>query len=217
MRIVINHLTRMQPGYICVAGIDLDTGEHVRPVLTGRLPRRLLTQEGGIFEIGAVVELGAVKYAGRAPETEDYLFNPANAKVVQKLNDKQFWRTISKSAADSLNEVFGDDLQPQGRGLALNLNKGAVSLGCLRTAKPPVLNIAQFFGKDRLRIGIFDAGIEYRISVTDIRLYEKDQVTLKYDEIRRIRQLLHSGEEAIMCVGVSRAWPKPGDSERRHW
>jgi len=217
MRVAINHLTRMQPGYICVAGIDLDTGRNVRPVLNSRLRRNLLALEGGVFEIGRVVELGVVKYVGRAPETEDYLFDPANAKALEKLSDKQFWNLVSKSAAGSLNEIFGDDLHPQGRGLALSMNKGKVSLGCLRTKTPPILSIAEFFGKERLRVCILDAGTEYWISVTDIRLYEKDQATLKYDQIHRLTQLLRKGEEAVMCVGLARPWLKPGDTERRHW
>ena len=30
MRIVVNHLTRMQSGYICVAGIDVQDNQHIR-------------------------------------------------------------------------------------------------------------------------------------------------------------------------------------------
>jgi hypothetical protein len=37
MQIVINHLTRMQRGFMCVAGVDLATGRHVRPVLASQL------------------------------------------------------------------------------------------------------------------------------------------------------------------------------------
>ena len=33
MKIVVNHLTRMQLGRICVAGVDMATGKHVRPLL----------------------------------------------------------------------------------------------------------------------------------------------------------------------------------------
>ena len=35
MRIVINHLTRMRAGYICAAGVEANTLQHVRPVLLG--------------------------------------------------------------------------------------------------------------------------------------------------------------------------------------
>ena len=40
MKIVVNHLTRMQRGYICVAGINPDTGHHVRPIPENDRPRR---------------------------------------------------------------------------------------------------------------------------------------------------------------------------------
>ncbi|MGH3145870.1 MAG: hypothetical protein ACRDTR_08730, partial [Rubrobacter sp.] len=71
MRILVNHLTRMQPGYVCVAGLQLDTPNHVRPVLRrGRLTTGLLGLNGGPFDIGAVVVLGPATYAGHAPELE---------------------------------------------------------------------------------------------------------------------------------------------------
>ena len=57
MRIVVNHLTRMQPGYICVAGIDVQDNEHIRPVL-GReqLTVGLLARNGGAFDMGRLVD-----------------------------------------------------------------------------------------------------------------------------------------------------------------
>lgn len=32
MRLVINHLTRMDAPRVCIAGIVPDTGQHIRPV-----------------------------------------------------------------------------------------------------------------------------------------------------------------------------------------
>src|SRR5215210_1099974 len=59
MRILVDHLTRMQPGYFCAAGIDLESGRHVRPVLRrGRLTTDLLGTNGGPFDIGSVLDLG---------------------------------------------------------------------------------------------------------------------------------------------------------------
>ena len=51
MRIVVNHLTRMRRGYICAAGINLATGEHVRPLpRSGDLRYRDLAAHGGRSE-----------------------------------------------------------------------------------------------------------------------------------------------------------------------
>src|SRR5260370_42124155 len=49
--LVINHLTRMQQGYICVAGVDLETGRHVRPVLRRRMGTVNLVRNGGLFDM----------------------------------------------------------------------------------------------------------------------------------------------------------------------
>ena len=59
MRIVVNHLTRMQPGYICVAGIDVQDNEHIRPVLgRARLTVDLLARNGGAFDVVALSNWG---------------------------------------------------------------------------------------------------------------------------------------------------------------
>jgi len=42
MRLLINHLTRMQAGCICAAGIDLQSGLNVRPVGNRMLSSQLL-------------------------------------------------------------------------------------------------------------------------------------------------------------------------------
>ena len=76
MRIIVTDLTRMREGHICVAGIDLTTGERARPV-GERLGAALLRTNGGPFDVGAIVELGPCRPAGSAPEVEDVLFEPS--------------------------------------------------------------------------------------------------------------------------------------------
>jgi len=50
----------MQEDFICVAGFD-SSFNHVRPVIPNkRLPTSLLKENGGIFGIGAKVDLGSV-------------------------------------------------------------------------------------------------------------------------------------------------------------
>src|SRR5215207_4985184 len=52
LQILVNHLTRMQPGYFCVAGVDVNTPRHIRPVLRrGRLTLDLLSTGGGPFDV----------------------------------------------------------------------------------------------------------------------------------------------------------------------
>ena len=82
MKIVINHLTRMQKGCICVAGIDLATGQHVRPLLRSALRKDICARYGGPFDIGRLVDLGWTRYIGTRPETEDYLFHQSEVRSI---------------------------------------------------------------------------------------------------------------------------------------
>ena len=127
--------------------------------------------------------------------------------MIGKLLPEQFWDAISGLAKTSLTQVFGEDLQPQGQSFAVSMNKGEVSLGCLRTNAPPILTITDFDGKDKLRIHINQSGVEFSLSVTDIRFYEPDHTTLRYSEVHRVNKLLRE-EEVICALGLSKALEK---------
>jgi hypothetical protein len=81
----------MQPGYICVAGVDVSNGQHIRPVLRGRLTVDLLACNGGPFNLANLVDLGKVEYCGQAPETEDYSFDQRNARCIRRIPHTHFW------------------------------------------------------------------------------------------------------------------------------
>lgn len=71
MRIIVNHLTRMTNPRICVAGIDVDTYDHVRPTTHANdlITRAMLREHGGPFGVGALVDLGPVEPRPTVPES----------------------------------------------------------------------------------------------------------------------------------------------------
>jgi hypothetical protein len=101
---------------ICVAGIDMQTGEHVRPTASAAAPltRSLLRANRGPFEVGAVVDLGSVTACGRAPETEDRRFSPAAARRVEMLDPARCLELLQIASSGSLEEAFGPDPRPVG-------------------------------------------------------------------------------------------------------
>src|SRR4051794_22318645 len=106
MQIVVNHLTRMRTGSrICVAGVDPETFDHIRPVTPAADPitRELLREEGGPFSIGALVELGRVRAVPSPPESEDHQFATANARHVQDLTSEEYWRMLEALKVDSIH------------------------------------------------------------------------------------------------------------------
>ena len=60
MYLVITHLTRMQPGFICVAGIDPDSGRQIRPIVLVPLhsPATSFTKMAGLFKSPRAINLG---------------------------------------------------------------------------------------------------------------------------------------------------------------
>lgn len=216
MKIVVNHLTRMQPGYVCVAGIDLKTGKHVRPVQGGtRLTTKVLASEGGAFEIAGIVDLGSVKPCGRPPEMEDISFLPSQSQLEARCTDDGFWGVLMTAAKPNLNAIFGPDLKPSGASsMAVDIGCGATSLGCLAPEEPPSVDV-DGFGKVKIRLN--DNGKELYLSVTDLRLYEGDQKTPRVDVISELDGRFQDGEDVILSLGLARAWMKPGDSQARHF
>lgn len=214
MRIVVNHLTRMQPGYICVAGIDPESGDHVRPVLGGRLRAELLAKNGGPFDIATLVDLGPTQHRGSPPETEDHLFTPASASIVRDVAPDRFWRVLCKNAETDLRSIFGDDLQPYGTSAVVNLNAGATSLGCVSLETPPRIEIN---GWDKIRAYVNDGEFDLDLSVTDLRLYREDQQTPRRKLVDDVNRRISRGVSVVLAVGLTRPFRKRGDVKSYHW
>lgn len=215
MKIVVSHLTRMEHPFICVAGIDVATGKHVRPVLeTGRLGRSLLTRHGGPFDMAVVVDLGSVWTVGQAPEFEDHRFDRRRVRRVQTYAPPAFWECLVRASRSHLADIFGDELERQGGTFAVPFHKGVASLGCLAPAAPPVLMVNAY---DKVRIRIFDGTQEAWLTVTDLRLYGEDQTTPRRDAVQHLKTRIDSGVPVLLSVGLTRPFLKPGDSVERHW
>jgi hypothetical protein len=215
MRIVVNHLTRMQPGYICVAGISVQGNEHIRPVLgRSRLTVDLLARNGGAFDIGRLVELGPTQASGTAPETEDHTFDAGRLVSVRELSTGSFWKLLTEVSSDTLADIFGKHLRAQRNGGAVDEGKGHASLGCLRTATPPTIAIN---GWGKIRAQVNDGKFDFDLSVTDLRLYAKDQKTPNAKVVADVHRRLKKGVGVILSVGLARAFQVTGDTARRHW
>jgi hypothetical protein len=215
MVIVVNHLTRMQPGFICVAGLDVETGRHVRPVLQwGCLPVQLLARQGGPFEMGALVDLGGVTPHTQLPSVEDAVFSPAAARAVGAEDTRRFFQRLRSCARPRLRELFGLSLHPQARGCALENGWGIASLGCLCGARVrgPYLSHE---GKPRLDVS--DGELDVTLTITDLRLCPGDCSTPEPAKVDELRRRIEIGAEVILSVGLSRAWQKPGEDVPRHW
>ena len=220
MKIVVNHLTRMQQGYICVAGVDIQTYQHVRPVLAGtRLGTNLLARNGGPFDMAVVVDLGKLTPNPQRPEIEDHIFNPSSLRKMRTFPEEKFWRLLTRIAKRKLLEIFGSDLEMKGtKSCAVDVGKGEASLGCLIPDSPPKLYILPREGKvSQIRIEVSDGCFGLDLGVTDIRLYCDDHLTPNEGVVKNVAERVKKEENVIIGVGLTRPFSSLQGFPPVHW
>jgi len=217
MHVVVNHVTRMTAPRICVAGIETETFEHVRPTTPAYdlITRRLLRQEGGVFRMGAVVDLGPVTPEPAPPESEDHRFQTNRARHVEDLADFAFLDLLDEVASPSLQDGFGPELERVGWKYAVDAGTGDRSLAVLKARRRPALEIDDKYG--RLQLLFNDPDQRTYLSVTDVRFFEADHHTIRRDVVADVAGRLRSGVEAFLMLGLARAYRASHDDRDRHW
>ena len=218
MQIIVNHLTRMQPGYICVAGIDVATGAHVRPAARGRLERRLLARYRGPFDIGHLVDLGKTDPVGRPPEVEDQRIELGRLRYQHTLRADEFWEHLQRTAKPRLSDIFGPELTQSGRGCVLAEGHGQASLGCLRPLGKPLLSLQTRANRpDQVRLRVADGQFDVEVSIMDIRLYNDADYSPNRERIAQIAARLTQTSDIILSVGLTRLFTFDPDRAPVHW
>jgi hypothetical protein len=215
MRIIVNHITRMSGARVCIAGVDADTFEHVRPTTpqSDLITRTLLRSNGGPFGIGTLVELGSVTPCPNAPETEDHRFVTREATYVEELTAENYLQMLEEISAPTLSAAMGPELQ------RMNNDKWAIGVGCgtrslavLHPQGRPRLRID--FEKPRLHLSYPDD--RANLSVADVRFYEADHKTARVGVVHDVNARLANGVDAYIMLGLSR--PFAGSEDREfHW
>ena len=220
MKVLINHLTRMQPPCICTAGVDLETRRHVRPLfLTGAPTTFFLARHGGPIDFANVVDLGVPRAAPKPPHVEDHIIHPEQVKKERTAAPEEFWAVLEFVCRPTLRDIFGADLMRLGGSrFGTMRGKGTVSLGCLHPRLAPRLFIApDRAGKPRIRARFTDGEIEADAAVTDIRFYGADHATPDETLVTDLARSLVAPADIILCVGLTREFTASAQAGPRHW
>ena len=156
----------------------------------------------------------ATKYSGTAPETEDHLFYPPEARWREALSGSDFWKLLLDISKYRLVDIFGKDLERHGKTYAIEVGRGATSLGCLIPSKPPQVRVNSY---DKVRMLLSDGSSTVDLPVNDLRLYGDDQQTPKEDAVDDVNDRMNKGIGLILSLGLTRTWQKPDDTTPRHW
>jgi hypothetical protein len=220
MRILINHLTRMHGGHICVAGVDLQTRRHIRPMLANALlPFYLLARYGGPFDMALIVDLGSPRPTPAAPHVEDHVFVPTRAKAERLAAAHEFWSLLEEFQRPSLREIFGPALHEVSRARwATDPGQGSQSLGLLRPAEAPELSLAASpDGRPRVRMRFSEGQLEVDASVTDVRLFCDDHATPDAARARATAHWIADSRDVILSVGLTRQFRTSDRAPYYHW
>ncbi len=212
MRIIVTHVTRMSEGFCCVAGVTEQGYRHVRPVTGARLPSTLLQSNGGIFDMGAVVDLGETQPAGEPPEVEDRLFDPKQAKLRGQLSPGKLWQVLKNTASEDLNEIFGPGLRVWRQSRTVEPGQGSASLGCYRPLSGGQLEIQERDG----RIRVVLPGENLNLSLTDARFTDEHHNANK-ELVAVTNRAMQEGAELLLGVGLTRPFSPGGRRRRLHW
>lgn len=218
--IIINHLTRMERSYICVAGIDPATGTHVRPTIAyNRLPVAFLARNGGIFNIGHVIRLQKAIPRPEPPHVEDHLFEPAQAVLEVVDSPGQFWDRLVSVSRNKLKDIFGSELKSVGRfKYGTESGKGMVSLGCLALQEKPNLYLEKkHSGTAQIRMDLTDGELHLDAGVTDIRFYQGNDFIPDMFRVKEVIKSMARSEKIILSVGLTRAFSSSRDFPPIHW
>ena len=220
MKIVVAHLTRMHGGHICVAGIDVQTRRHVRPIMEHEgMPCEHLARYGGPFDMARIVELGKPRTKPDKPHVEDVVFVPSWAKVERTAGAAEFWALLGELSETRLRAIFGDPIRQVGQSqCGTDEGQGLVSLGCLRPDRPPQLYLqTRAGGKPKIRMKISDGQFEADVGVTDLRLYQADHATPDPKMVHAATRWIADSQEIILAVGLTRKYRSDDGQDYVHW
>jgi hypothetical protein len=219
VRIIVNHLTRMVPGFICVAGISVETNRHIRPVCNRvMLPLRWAATQGGVFGLGNVVDLGQVRHRGEPPEVEDREFREQHLRHIDRIPPDAFWSLLEEHHQTRLQRIFGSELTLVGHSCTTEQGTGRPSLGVIIPDRIVRLYAG---GRGGVRLA-FDIGSAHLdLSVSDLRFYTMDESTATWSIDRKrltsVNDAIETGVPTILSVGLTRAFKRSRTDSWRHW
>lgn len=200
----------MREGRICVAGLT-NRGEHIRPCPdSGQLMQANLLSRHGVFDIGALVDLGPVRDIGAAPELEDRQFSLRSARYDRHLEPDVYWNFLNKQVKPNLRAAFGPNLKRFGTTMTVQVGCGTASLGVVRAPASFELFLDE---RNRVRARVAYEDRQLLLPITDIRLYERD--TPRAGVMEWIDGLARSG--CILTVGLTRPFRGGSRPYEEHW
>jgi hypothetical protein len=209
--LIITDLTRFKPGKpdICMAGIDRETGECIRPM--PHLPFMECTRLG-ILPGGILVGEFAFVTNRTAPHTEDC--NYSNLKFAGPCSGEEFRMVLEKNCFSSLEDGFQISL-PAGEKVIPPDHEVQHSIITLQVEPDEIEVVEDQYQLGKIKLHFTDAsGREYRyLPITDLGFYDYAQRHRESSALDGLNQQISTQQAIFLRIGLSRKYRSPQGKE----
>lgn len=210
-KIIVTDLTRFSnEDIVCIAGIDIESGECIRPLPYLRISdcKRLNVLPGAVLSGKFKPSLNI-----ESPHTED--MNYQDLKFHGACSDTDFRRILLTSCSQSIGQGFGIFLPDFQKHIPLE-SKPLKSIITISVNPSQVEVVQDGFDKTKIKIHFSDEDFkDYRfLAITDYGFYHYAknhyQTTFNYDEINSVIQ---RQEEVFLRIGLGRLYKNQAGKE----
>lgn len=208
--IVITDVTHFKnEQLICVAGIDIDAGECVRPVTPDYLTT-VCRKELNIMP-GAILSGRFQFWNNNKPHIEDARYE--NLKFERFCSNDEFRKILENSLSENIEDGFSVQLSVNQKHVPVSDNPIQSLITISINPKSICIFQDAGFGKKRIKAHFIDkSGKEYRfIPVNDLGYYEKE-----YD-FDKVNFVTRSQQEVFLRIGLGRFYKNPYDDRAGYW
>jgi len=209
-RLIVTDLTRFgTPEKLCIAVVDVKTGECFRPMpyFSTSLCAELKMHPGAIIE-GDITLMPDAK----SPHVEDAHYNN-NLRYLEPASSEEFKRALDMTTFPSVSAGFGMDFMPNQKHIPVGtlVNRSIITI----KISPYQIDIHEDqFKPGKIKASFIDGlGFSLRyLSITDRGFFDYASKHQQDGEIHKINDYLKSQKELYLRIGVGRQW-KVGDRD----
>jgi hypothetical protein len=217
MELLITDLTYMRNG-VCIAGININTGKNIRPVLKFEHIQQQYVEDKSIVPC-AIVKFNTYQREDiKKPHIEDVIFVPEDTKLIRFATQKEWENYLDQNSVNSLQEAFNNCIVG---------NKAVPPLsdcGSLAILKAQDIKVS-FFDSDpdavlpfKCRISFHCCGSYYHLPVTDLQFIDYCIERLDRGDSRQIikadiEKVVNESQYIYLRIGLTRPFRKSVDAD----
>jgi hypothetical protein len=210
--IVVTDLTRfLNPHLVCIAGLELTTGQCIRP-----MPYLGRDQYLTLNVLPGSILRGEFSPAPNCinPHQEDT--NYQRLESIGICHTNVFKSLLEKDLSDSI--ATGFEIDSPNKYIPLN-HAPTRSIITIKVEPHHVQIVRNSYKLNSGRLKFTDPikGEEFYFSITDLGFHRLIETHLQQNNLHKLNTFIHEQSEIYLRIGLSRAWQKPDTGEHGFW